>query len=69
MIKNTMVDVGRKVVFDLRGIKIVREKSYGWGCNGISTMWYVYRGDTMVGSYERLKRAKLQAEGLARVVV
>lgn len=69
MIKNTNVTIGTKVVFDLRGIKIVREKSYGWGCNGISTMWYVYSGDKLVASYERLKRAKLMAEGLAKVVV
>ena len=69
MILNTNSVFDTKTVFEKRGIKIVREKSYGFRCNTKSTMWYVYSGDTLHASYERLSRAKVCAELLARVVV
>jgi hypothetical protein len=69
VIKNTLVTQNTKVVYDKRGVKIVREQSYGWGCNSLSTMWYVYQGDEKSGGYIRLKRAKAWAEYISRVVV
>ena len=69
MILNTKSVFDTKTIFEKRGIKIVREKSYGFRCNTMTTMWYVYSGDNLYGSYERLKRAKLCAEWLSQVVV
>lgn len=69
MIVNTISTLDTKTVFDKRGITIVRERGYGFRCNGISTSWCVYSGDKPAGSYSTLKRAKVWAEYLARVVV
>ena len=64
-----MLIKNQKVVFDRRGIKIVREQGYGFRCNTLSTSWNVMRGDQPAGSYSTLKRAKVCAELLAQVVV
>ena len=69
MIINTKSIFDTKTVFEKRGIKIVREKSYGFRCNTMTTMWYVYRGEQLSGSFDKLKRAKIWAESLAAVVV
>jgi hypothetical protein len=54
--------VNEKVVFQVNIVKIVREQSYGFRCNSLSTNWYVYKGDNPVGSYSKLKYAKASAE-------
>jgi len=69
MILNTNSVFDTKTVFEKRGIKIVRESSYDFHCNSRSTSWCVYSGDKPSGSYNTLKRAKIWAEHLARVVV
>jgi hypothetical protein len=69
MIINTNSIFDTKTVFEKRGIKIVRERGYGFRCNSMSTSWCVYSGDKPSGSYDTLKRAKIWAEYLARVVV
>jgi hypothetical protein len=51
-----------KTVFEKCGIKIVREQSYGFRCNTLSSTWVVYKGDKYEGSFIRLKYAKAWVE-------
>ena len=59
----------KKVVFDKCGIKIVREQSYGFRCNTLSSTWIVYKGDKYEGSFIRLKYAKAWVESIAQSAV
>ncbi len=58
-----------KTVFEKGGVKIVRERYYGFGCNGLSTCWLVYAGDKLRYSFIRLKHAKAHAERLVAETV
>lgn len=53
-----------KTVYENNGIKIIREQSYGFGCNSLQTMWYVYDDEKFCGGYPKLKKAKEFVEQL-----
>lgn len=53
-----------KTVFEKNNVKIVREESYGFGCNSLSVTWLVYAGDKLRYSFIRLKHAKVFAQRL-----
>jgi hypothetical protein len=47
-----------KTIYENNGIKIVREQTYGFRCNNLQTMWYVYFNKKLCGGYPKLKKAK-----------
>jgi hypothetical protein len=53
-----------KTIFEKNRIKIIREQSYGFRCNSLSTMWYVYADEKFCGGYPKLKKAKEFVEQL-----
>ena len=53
-----------KTIFEKNNVTIIREQSYGFRCNSLSTMWYVYADGKLSSSFSRLKKAKEWAENL-----
>ena len=54
--------INTKTVYENRGIKIVREQSYGFRSNTLSSTWIVYNNDKFAGSFIRLKDARAWAD-------